>query len=146
MSDSYTSGVQHDEIPLWEVFDLAPVDQRNADPETERVPTPDGKVRCYFDDELMYSIGGKAVQFSVSMDNEPGQPAGFVFDAPAAMFEGNEISGPALWTLMTEEQIPISEKREPSPHRRTWVPGPGVSWDFEITMETEPYEVPDDVE
>lgn len=128
-----------EELAPWDVWTLPTVDQHNTDPETDRVPTPDGAVRCYYGDELMHSIGGRSVEFSVGFDNDPGEPAGLVFDAPVAMFEDDEPTGPALRTLMTEDSVPITETNERSPHRRTWVPEHTVSWDFEITLETTPY-------
>ncbi|WP_330633747.1 hypothetical protein [Halocatena halophila] len=115
---------------------LPPVDQRNADPDTALVPTPDGKVRCYFDGELMFSIG--ASQFSVSFDTTPGQPMGMVFDAPLEEGEAK------LCTLCSEENIPIREKQAPASNVRRWMPQSGVSWEFEITLEIEPYEVAGD--
>ncbi|WP_276257184.1 hypothetical protein [Halomontanus rarus] len=134
------------ELETWDFHELPEIESdRNVDPDNDFTPTPDGQVRCYFDGELMMSLTSNlGEQFTIGFDSEPGEPHALTFTAPISMWENEEPPEPALETMMTEEEIPIGEQRDPSPNTRVFVPASEVSWDFEITVETTPYEVDDE--
>lgn len=134
------------ELETWDVWDLPEIESdRNVDPDDDFTPTPDGQVRCYFDGELMMSLPSNlGEKFTIGFDNEPGEPYAFLFTAPISMWENEELPEPALETIMGDNEIPIGEQRDPSPNKRVFVPTSEVSWDFEITVETTPYEVDDE--
>lgn len=131
------------EPAVWDLWDLPPVEtDRNVDPEDDFTPTPDGQVRCYFDGKLMMSLPSNlGSKFTIGFENDPGEPDSFLFRAPISMWEDETPPEPSLETLMGENDIPIGEKRHPSPHKRVFVPAGECSWEFEITVETTPYEV-----
>lgn len=129
--------------PAWDVYDLPPIgEMRNVSHDDDVVPTPEGRLRVYFrTDEgsvLMRSL--LECRFSVGFDNEPGEPEGFVFQAPASMWPDEDAPDASLSTLMTEDEIPIAEGDWDETDERVFKPTDEVAWDFEIILETTPYE------
>ncbi|PCR88647.1 hypothetical protein [Natrinema ejinorense] len=125
--------------PVWDMHDLPPVEaDRNVAHADDWYPTPDGHVRAYFNDDLMMSLSGE--QFAIGFDGDFGAPSGLVFQSPTPMFEADDPHEPSVTTLMTEEEIPIEERPTDAEHERVFGPTEAVTWDFEIRLETTPYE------
>ncbi|MFC7216501.1 hypothetical protein ACFQO4_20795 [Saliphagus sp. GCM10025334] len=134
-----------DDLEVWNVFDIPPIgEMNNVAPDNDYVPTPDGQVRCYYNTELMRSLHSE--RFSITFDNEPGEPYAFVFQAPISMWPDGEPHKPSLETMLTEETIPIVEVDVDvdDPNVRVFEPADEVTWEFEICLETTPYEVDDE--
>lgn len=123
----------------WEYHDeLPPLDIKNASPESDRMPTPSGQFRCYFNGELMYSLSGS--QFSVGFETGSPGPLGLTFTAPVTRFEDDPVPEPRLETDI-DQRVPIREVTVEDALRRKWVPADEVSWEFEIVLERTPYDV-----
>lgn len=122
----------------WEYAALPPIEARNADPKSDALPTPRGRVRAYCNGTLMYSVGC-VPEFLCSTDGDPGQPLGFSFHAPVGVFPDDEAGEARLETHL-EQSIPIVE-REPDGGDvwRRWVTDEAVSWDLGIALKRTPY-------
>jgi len=123
----------------WEYADFPAIEARNADPETDALPTPAGRVRAYCNGTLMYTVGCTP-EFICSTDGEPGQPQGLTFEAPVAVFPDDEAGAARLETHLGQS-IPIVEveTRAASDAWRRWVTDETVSWGIECTLERTPY-------
>ena len=118
----------------WEYATLPPIEARNADPDSDALPTPEGRVRAYCNGTLMYTVGC-VPEFLCSTDGEPGQPQGLTFEAPVAVFPDDEAGTARLETHLGQS-IPIVECEPDSKGVwRRWVTDEAVSWAIELTLE-----------
>lgn len=114
-----------------------------TDPGTDRIPTHRGRVRAFFNGELM---AYNQRDFQVSFDGDHIlDPEFIVFDPPVAMFEDEEPGEASVSLVLPDRDIDVVEPPESSERERVFLPAGSEPFDFEIRMTITPYLEDDDV-
>jgi hypothetical protein len=114
-----------------------------TDPAEDVIPTPEGRVRAYFNDELM---AYNQMDFQVSFQGDDVlAPEFLAFRPPVAMFEDEEPPEAEVQLVMPDRGIEIVEPPASSERERIFRPAGAEPFDFEIRMTMTPYH-PEDQE
>lgn len=127
---------------LWdeEEDDLPPTKppKGGTDPEEDLMPTPEGRVRAYFNGELMLYGHG---DFQVSFESDDVlAPEFLAFQPPVSMFRDEEAPDAQVSLVLPDRHIDIVEPPESAPSERLFRPSGAEPFDFEIRMTMTPYD------
>jgi len=130
-------------------------DDMTTDPETDRIPTEQGEIRLYFNDQLM---AFNQVDFQVAFEREDTLDPQFLTVAPPVEDHQYDPEGDLSVSLaMPDEEIAVREQSVESEtvavfidgeradvvRERVWRPENGEEYDFEIRVEVTPYNEPE---
>jgi len=126
---------------LWnaEEDDLPPTKPPTGgtDPAEDVIPTPEGRVRAYFNDELM---AYNQMDFQVSFAGDDVlAPEFLAFQPPVSMWPDEEPPEAEAQLVMPDRGIEIVEPPESSEGERVFHPAGAEPFDFEIRMTVTPY-------
>lgn len=125
---------------LWSPEDDLPPTKpptNGTDPEDDVIPTPEGRVRAYFNGELM---AYNQMDFQVSFDGDDVlAPEFLAFQPPVSMWEDEEPPEAEVQMVMPDRGIEIVEPPESTPEERIFRPAGAEPFDFEIRMTVTPY-------
>jgi len=127
-------------------------DDMTTDPETDRVPTEQGEIRLYFNDQLM---AFNQVDFQVAFEREDTLDPQFLTVAPPVEDHQYDPEGDLSVSLaMPDEEIAVREQSVESEavtfmtseceeleisSERVWRPENGEEYEFEVRLEVTPY-------